>query len=151
MRRISLFLVTALAAFLVPMGLAAGAEIGVCKRSDCPVPPLCVVDGDTIRASGQDWRLLGFNTPELRGACKDESELGAKARDRLVHLLNRATSIRRAVPIDKEPKDRYGRELVRLYIDGVDLAVILIREGLAVDYEGGKRDSAIWCPQEGGD
>jgi micrococcal nuclease len=39
--------------------------------------------------------------------------------------------------------DRYGRSLARVTVDGEDLAVVMVREGLARPYRGEKR--ASWC------
>ena len=39
--------------------------------------------------------------------------------------------------------DRYGRRLVRLSLDGRDVGAVLISEGLAVPYRGGRRID--WC------
>jgi endonuclease YncB( thermonuclease family) len=46
-----------------------------------------------------------------------------------------------------EGADRYGRYLVRLDVDGVDIAETLLAEGFARRYAGGRR--ANWCAQSG--
>lgn len=44
-------------------------------------------------------------------------------------------------------RDRYGRLLVTLWLDGRDVAGEMIAEGLAVPYDGGRRIN--WCARLG--
>lgn len=69
----------------------------------------CVVDGDTFWINGVKVRLANINAPETQqAACKEERDLGNRAKDRLVRLLNSG-------PFDLEAEgrdtDRYGRAL----------------------------------------
>ncbi len=100
-----------------------------------------VVDGDTIKAPyGVTYRLLGFDTPETHFAkCDAERELGLAAKDRLEELL--ATGEVRVIESGK--RDKYGRTLAALTVNGRDVGDILIGESLARPYKGGHRDS--WC------
>jgi micrococcal nuclease len=100
-----------------------------------------VVDGDTIKAPyGVTYRLLGYDTPETRFAkCDAELELGLAAKHRLEELLARGEV--RVLESGKE--DRYGRSLAAVTVNGRDVGDILIDEGLARPYQGGKR--ASWC------
>ena len=100
-----------------------------------------VIDGDTIRVQGQPVRIVGLDTPELRGACLFERQLAQQAKRRLEGIVARGVSIERA-----GGRDKYGRGLaiVRDLTSGRDVADILIREGLARPYNGrGRR--AGWC------
>lgn len=47
------------------------------------------------------------------------------------------------VELVRFPPDRYGRTLARVYLDGRDLADLLIEAGLGRPYDGGRR--ASWC------
>jgi micrococcal nuclease len=104
-----------------------------------------VVDGDTVEmacAGGGAFRarLTGYDTPESHEpGCAAEARAGRQATQRLNALLAGARSV--------EPRfggiDRYGRHLVRLTVDGRDVGAILIAEGLAVPYSGGRRID--WC------
>jgi endonuclease YncB( thermonuclease family) len=100
------------------------------------------VDGDTVRALGQSWRLTGFDTPETRYArCSREWMLGVVAKNRLQRLVDGAGVIEIHA---RRGKDKYGRGLGALMVDGEDAADIMVREGLARPYSGrGKRGS--WC------
>lgn len=103
-----------------------------------------VYDGDTLRAmvEGQSTRvrIMGLDTPELppHNKCASEKERGYVARDRLRALLSGAE-----VAICPDGQDRYGRTLAVVLADGRDVAEVLIGEGLAREYHGGRR--AGWC------
>ena len=103
-----------------------------------------VVDGDTIKASCKSSngtiRLLGFDTPETYAPrCDAEKQLGQKAKEYLVAQLRSAKTIHPKV----NGKDKYGRTLASLSIDGEALEELMIRSGHAVQYGGGKRIN--WC------
>jgi micrococcal nuclease len=96
-----------------------------------------------IRAdiAGQRYRLIGFDTPETRFAdCADERAMGNRATRRASELVATARELTLHV---HEGRDRYGRGLAELKVDGRDLGRVLIEEGLARAYHGGKR--AVWC------
>lgn len=45
----------------------------ISTATSVPSADIYIVDGDTVRAGGENVRLLGFNTPETRGAqCESE-------------------------------------------------------------------------------
>jgi micrococcal nuclease len=101
-----------------------------------------VIDGDTIRSpAGVTHRLMGYDAPETYQArCDKELELGLKAKARLEELIaSGETTLEESGRLD-----RYGRSLSTLSVKGVDVADILILEGLARPYHGrGKREG--WC------
>lgn len=100
-----------------------------------------VVDGDTIHTyDGTKYRLLGYDTPETyRAQCAEELALGQQATQRLKELL----SLGHAHLTENGETDHYGRTLAWLTVDGQDVGGILISEGLARPYHGGRRGS--WC------
>jgi len=100
----------------------------------------CVVDGDTFWLAGEKYRFAGIDTPETHPArCADEQARGDAATLRLQALLNAgAFSL---VSIDRDT-DRYGRKLRDVTRGGVSLGDVLIAEGLARPYAGGRRS---WC------
>jgi micrococcal nuclease len=102
----------------------------------------CVVDGDTIRLNGEKVRLVGLNTPEISGpACPAEAAKGEQAKSRLLDLLNSGKLVF-AATADRN-RDRYGRLLREVRVDGESVADIMIWEGLAEPYQGGQKRS--WC------
>jgi micrococcal nuclease len=100
-----------------------------------------VVDGDTIRIGSTYYRLAGIDAPEVRGArCGNELSLGVKAWNYLERLLDEA-------PVRLEPlyrRDKYGRELARLWIGNLDVSAHMIRMGYARAYDGRTRRKS-WC------
>jgi endonuclease YncB( thermonuclease family) len=120
------------------------------------VGPVVAIDGDTLRvwdAQGKEEviRVLGLDTPETYGAdCDEERERGFNAHGRLQHLLNvYAGRVRfeRKLKLNGEPAaDLRGRTLARVLIgvSAQDVALMMIQEGRARAYNGGRR--APWCP-----
>ena len=110
--------------------------------------PVCtvvkVVDGDTVdlqcTRSGGRVRLMGFDTPEtFQARCTEEKSLGLAAKN---YLHRRLTSARRIVP-EFHGSDKYNRLLARFIVDGKPLEQIMVAEGVAVYYDGGRRID--WC------
>lgn len=101
----------------------------------------CVVDGDTIWFQGEKIRVADINAPEVsEPQCDAEQELGEKASDRLVLLLN-AGPFSLVPPADRDA-DVYGRKLRVISRGGQSLGAVLVSEGLAEAWTGHRRD---WC------
>ena len=112
-----------------------------------------VIDGDTIDAYidlGFDVsikkriRFMGIDTPESRTRDLEEKARGLAAKDRLKAILEGADEIQ----LCSHGVGKYGRCLGELHIDIVDgqekltlesINQLLIKEGHAVEYFGGKR------------
>jgi micrococcal nuclease len=115
--------------------------LGACAPA--PVTPACrAIDGDTIECAGAARvRLVNIDAPELRGRCALESELAARARAFVAaRLAEGVVTIR---PDPRRPRDRFGRTLAWVAVDGADLGEALIAEGLARRWDGRRR---AWCP-----
>ena len=113
-----------------------------------------VVDGDTIDATidlgfgvfvAKRIRLAGINAPESRTRNKVEKKLGLAAKERLIDILDGAAN---CFELESTELGKYGRVLGKLHIDkiaGKDVIKkvcindCLVREGHAVEYDGGKR------------
>lgn len=128
-------------------GITVGA-LWLYVRATAPVPGACrityVYDGDTVAldcgAGERTARIQGLNAPETRdAACATEAALGKRATARLRALVKGAGEM----SVTRDGHDRYGRDLVRLWIDGRDVAATLVAEGLAEPYLGGARRD--WC------
>jgi len=111
---------------------------------------LDVIDGDTIAVRARVWighevtthvRLDEADTPELRGRCDREKMLARAARDRVAALAPAGSAVwLRGVVLGKYA----GRVVARVQLpDGRDLAEVLLSEGLARRYDGGRREE--WC------
>ena len=107
-----------------------------------------VVDGDTVdvildlgfdvKLHKQRVRLAGIDTPESRTRDLAEKKLGLAAKERLKELCVGTFKIKSL------GKGKYGRILGITYTeDGQDICQMLIKEGHAVVYDGGKK-SKVW-------
>lgn len=109
-----------------------------------------VIDGDTFEIKQPKpptdllqtkHRLIGIDTPETLkqfAKCQKEIELGNKAKIFTTEFLKDEVQIT-YIAIDK-----YGRYLVDIDKNGLNLADELVRNGLAVYYEGGTKIKD-WC------
>ena len=107
-----------------------------------------VVDGDTIDVTislgfdiclhKQRLRLHGIDTPECRTRNLSEKKLGKAAAARLTELCAHKFKI------ESLGRGKYGRILaIPFTADDEDICKILIKEGHAVEYFGGKK-TKVW-------
>ncbi len=115
------------AGVLAPLLLAAGLVL---------TQPV-VIDGDTLRDGEERYRVENIDAPERgqRAECLEERALAEAARAYV------GAWIAAAVQVEVEPsgrRDRYGRVVARVSIDGVDLGERLMARGLAQPWRGRK-------------
>ena len=113
-----------------------------------------VYDGDTIKVSAAIWpgiswtgsvRILGIDTPELRGKCPEEKAKAIAAREFVKRIVGDRVTLHNVklgkfagrVLADVELQLRDSRRATD------DLAEILIDHGHARPYDGGARQG--WC------
>src|SRR3989338_1574199 len=98
----------------------------------CPHERIKHDDGDSLYCSDKYIRILGLDTPEIahpeHGIFQDQ-EYGREA----VHLTNKLLDEAKRVTILEDKKDKYGRTLAHVLVDGELLAVKLIKAGLAYE------------------
>ena len=105
----------------------------------------CVLDlGFSVKLHKQRIRLAGIDTPESRINIKryphraEEKVMGKAAKEKLKELCAGKFKVKSL------GKGKYGRILGIPYTeDGKDICQILIDEGYAVEYHGGKK-SKVW-------
>lgn len=109
-----------------------------------------VIDGDTIVILNpkppadllqKNHRIAGIDTPESFkqfAKCKKEIELGNKAK------AFTSDFVKGGVEIVYVEIDKYGRYLVNVDKNGLNLADELVKNGLAVYYDGGAKEKD-WC------
>ena len=121
---------------------------------DYKISPLKIIDGDTIDAEidlGFDIkvkkriRFMGIDTPESRTRDLEEKARGLAAKDRVKALLDGCNNIQ----LKSHGIGKFGRCLGEIFLDMVDgkekvtvesLNELLIREGHATEYRGGKKN-----------
>lgn len=112
----------------------------------------CVIDGDTVILNlpgGRPRRIrfIGFDAPELEGACEAESTLARRSRQALLDWLDEG--IFEWSGGEDPPFDQYGRELRevrRTAPDGskIYLATAMMDAGLASESGWGAKETD-WC------
>jgi micrococcal nuclease len=122
----------------------AGVAIFVAMLFAAPAPAsdIYVIDGDTIVIDLEHIRIANIDAPEiLHYKCATELELGERARARMEVLMGSGNvSVIRGD--HGRMKDRYGRSLGRVLVDGKDVGETLITEGLARAWDGHRHP---WC------
>jgi micrococcal nuclease len=124
--------VVALAAVLLGSA-AAGWWLGGHAARPTVVTVVDVLDGDTIvvrAAAGRDTtvRLLGVDTPETRHPTRPVECFGPEAS---AYTRQRLLGRRVALTYDVERRDRYGRDLAFVSLDGARFNDELLRLGYA--------------------
>ena len=106
-----------------------------------------VIDGDTIVIINpkppadllqKNHRIAGIDTPEKASKCKKASDLAYKAKAFVTDF------VKGGVEIVYVELDKYGRYLVNVDKNGINLADELVKNGLAVYYDGGAK-TKDWC------
>ena len=120
-----------------------------CYQWELRTPPL--YDGDTLyiympelppELSRMSVRVDGIDTPEIRGKCAKEKQLAQEAKSYVLERLMEADEIR----FCNVHWGKYaGRFLADVQLDHLDLGALLVMNGYARIYDGGKRKS--WCEQ----
>ena len=106
-----------------------------------------VIDGDTFVINNpkppadllqKNHRVAGIDTPEKASKCKKARDLAYKAK------AFTSDFIKGGVEIVYVESDKYGRYLVVVDKNGLNLADELVKNGLAVYYNGGTKEKD-WC------
>lgn len=114
--------------------LACGHLMAVKKENSfiCPLNQLQFDDGDSFACNGEEVRVLGVDTPEIKhpqhGILKDQ-KFGRKA----LAFTRKVFENSKEILIVRGPKDKYGRTLAHVLVDGELLGVKLLRAGLAYE------------------
>ena len=85
-------------------------------------------------------RIAGIDTPEIRGKCPEEKALAKTAKRAAIAMLKGA----KRIDLLRPERGKYFRIVADIMADGTDVGAALIRQGLAVPYDGGTKTHA-WC------
>ena len=141
-RIISIFLLTLLAIYGISMG------------SDYPdienVRFVKNYDGDTLTVNISGYpdiigrnipiRVLGIDTPELKGRCDNEALKAVEAKTFIHNELTKASRI----DIIEVGRDKYFRIDGDVVYDGKSLRKEMLNRGYAIPYDGGTKTNP-WC------
>ena len=108
-----------------------------------------VYDGDTFRVNIKGYpkiighrmsvRILGIDTAEIRTNCKKEKDLARSAKKLTISLLRGA----KLIELRNIKRGKYFRILADVYVDNISIADELVKNNLAVRYDGGTKID--WC------
>jgi micrococcal nuclease len=116
------------------------------------IPPITggkvikVYDGDTITIAAKlphntssvyrfPVRLLGIDTPEIKGSSPREKELAKKARDALSSQI-----LGKIVYLENMGTEKYGRILATVFYEDLNMNQWMLDHKYAVPYDGGTKD-----------
>lgn len=126
------------ASLQIPIQTNAGPGV----LTDCHDGDTCTINIPTLPdlfGKHLSLRLIGIDTPEMRGECPEERRLAGEARDVLLGLIRKATQVQ----VELVGRDKYFRALATIRADGKDLADELKARKLAKPYDGGTKEP--WC------
>lgn len=114
-------------------------------------------DGDTITVdipgvhsffgNNVAVRVRGIDTPELKGKSPCEKEWARQAKRLVQSELSHAKRVDLQINY-KERLDKYGRLLANVLYDKKNLADVLIKNHMAVRYDGGHKPAVDWCKEQ---
>ncbi len=92
--------------------------------------PLRVKDADTIDVGGISVRLHAIDAPEVKQRCGGDGQpvwaCGAWSKAQAIELFDG-----KLARCEERDRDRYGRVVARCFVDGQDMAKVLVQNGLA--------------------
>ena len=116
------------------------ADIKIRKQND-----LYCYDGDTCyvtyKGKNDKVRLLGLDTPEISNPkCEQEYALGIDARNFVNNLISEGVSIKFKTEYNR---DFFGRILSYIILDGENVSIKMVSNGLGVIYD--RSNKKDWC------
>lgn len=97
-----------------------------------------VLDGDTLKIAGVNYRLHGIDAPEKSQICQRDGQDWLCGQEAAAHL--RGLIRGRPVRCEEKDRDRYGRVVAICYAGADDLNRAMVRAGLAWAYRSYTRD-----------
>ncbi|MEM5547432.1 thermonuclease family protein [Pseudoalteromonas fuliginea] len=85
-------------------------------------------------------RVVGIDTPEMCGKCKQEKDLPRQAKKITVEALRSA----KVIELRNTTRGKYFRIVADVYVDDKKLTEILISSGLGIAYDGVTK-AKDWC------
>lgn len=86
-------------------------------------------------------RVKGIDGGEMKGSTECEKRVARIAQKLTENLLKNA----KRIDLQNIEKEKYGRILADVIYDGKNLKDILLQNGVAVPYDGGKKQTVDWC------
>ncbi len=131
---------------MLPEFLGGSSLVGPLKGGDTiDLREAHILDGGTISFRSERIRISNIGAPEIfEPGCRQEREIGLKAKERLGQLITSGSS-----QIEREGADANGRTLAKVRTGGTDAGQVLVNEGLALPRgaTSDARDARLkhWC------
>ena len=101
--------------------------------------PNCIIDGDTIRMSGETIQIAGLDTPKVAGyRCEAERTAGITAAVELLGMLNAGP-----VSVGDPFRDAGGRTVRKVFVKGQEVRDAMIERGFGRRYDA--ESTKGWC------
>lgn len=136
------------AAMMVVCATASAQDYGTYQIPKSDITS--VYDGDTLYITEKSCppvfcdhigvRLNGIDAPEMHGACQLEKDKAKSAKQFLSNAIKNGS----VIELRNTSKEKYGRLIGDMYIDGSPVGDQMVSKGLAVAYHGEKK-STDWC------
>lgn len=109
--------------------------------------PVRVIDADTIEVCHEQEperiRIAGLDAPEsFRPACAKEKIAGIQAKQAATQFFIRPNV---NLDINRQSKDRYGRSVADVSVNGIDFRQHMIAEGHGVEWKFNEKHD--WCKE----
>lgn len=145
-------------AVVLVAALVVSSPVTACRtKGVAPAPPIPkgvviedveVIDGDTVAIDGpqgerQRVRIIGIDTPETARDGQPAQCWAEEATRALRERLDHAEEVRLVPDPPVGERDRYGRLLRQVLIDGVDVGEQLVAEGHAQRFAAVPADSRV--------
>ena len=95
---------------VIAVSLVLSLTLSSCSPQETVVSGVEVLDGDTLRVSGQSFRIVGIDAPEIHEGDKPVGEYGQDAKYYLYWFASNFE-----LSYEQKGKDSYGRILVYLF------------------------------------
>lgn len=92
--------------------------------------PVDVIDGDTLAMTGERFRLLGIDAPELDQTCTRGSEIWECGKEATALLAGLTAG--KQISCEQIERDSYRRIIAICRAEGVDLSEIMASTGMAI-------------------
>lgn len=128
---------------LLLFGLMAFGSAWLANQSEVSLQgQYSVIDGDSLKVSGREIRLLGIDAPEYRQNCvSQKGQSYPCGKNSRTHLARLAKSGR--LDCRGWEEDKYQRLLAICSAGGVELNAAMVRDGWAISYGNYEREEKI--------
>lgn len=94
------------------------------------------INGSEYKLYKKSCRILGIDGPELKSKIKSEKKIAKLGQIYLKNLI-----LGKVITLNNHHKDKYGRMLADIYLNGIKVSDLILSNKYAVEYDGGTKKS----------